>query len=53
MNQVLKTIWLWCKEQNLWIFPTYVQTKANLVDKPSSHLYIFKDNGCYQNVFSN
>lgn len=51
LNQVRKTIWLWCKEQIIKTLLIYVQTKTNLTIKPTRYIYIFKENGSCQKVF--
>ena len=28
-------VWEWCKSENIWLFPIYVNTKHNLADEPS------------------
>ena len=52
LNQVRKTIWLWCKDQIIKTLLIYVQTKTNLTIKPTRYIYIFKENGSCWKVFS-
>ena len=40
LNKICKTIWGWCIEHQIWIYPVYVSTDKNLADKPSRNLYV-------------
>ena len=39
LNKICKTIWCWCMERRIWIYPVYVSSDKNLADKPSRKLY--------------
>ena len=40
LNEYTKKIWLWAKEHDVWLFPVYVNTSANLADKASRKIYM-------------
>lgn len=42
LNELAKSIWLWCKKKNIWLIPCYIPSSVNCIADSKSR--IFTDN---------